>query len=316
MKTEQTPHKHEYVRIEDAINYSLEQAEKDQNPIQGIPSGFPTLDRLTRGWMEGDLAIIGGRPGSGNTALALSMARNAAEEYHVPTAYFSFGTSYLDIADRLIVSESGIPMEMLHGLSKMGKDRWQRLELSLKKLSRSPLYLDGTPAALRGDELLVEFQTIVERLVEEAKVKLIFVDGFQATIPDWVMIDPDNESLAHYCRKSLRMFKQLAGRYEASIVVLSRVGGALKPDYPGPFLQDLDIYCRQAAEFADKIILLHRPSLCGFSSEGDVNTLELRLVHNRNGRTGTVELRFDSDRIRVVNPEELHASSEQDVFDY
>lgn len=307
---------HEYVRIVDAINYALEQAEKDQNPVQGIPSGFPALDRLTRGWMEGDLVIIGGRPCSGNTALALSMARNAAEEFQVPTAYFSFGTSCLYITDRLIVSESGIPMEMLHGLSKMGKDRWQQLELALRKLSRSPLYLDDTPAALRGEYLLTEFQTIADRLVAEEKVKLIFVDGFQATIPDWVMWDPDNESLAHYCRKSLRMFKGLAGQYGAAIVVLSRVGGTLKPDDPGPFLPDLDLYCRQASEFADKIILLHRPTLCGFSSEGDVNTLELRLVHNRNGRTGTVDLRFDCDRIRVVNPEDLHASSEEDVFDY
>ena len=120
-----------------------------------------------------------------------------------PTAYFSFGTPFLDLSDRLIVSESGIPMQKLHGASKMENEEWQRLESSLKKLSRSPLYLDCTPAGIQGECLLSEFKSKADRLSGEAGVKLFFVDGFQATIPDWVQWEPD--SLAHYSRKSLRL---------------------------------------------------------------------------------------------------------------
>ena len=91
----------ECIRIGDAINYSLDQAERDQNPILGTPSGFLDLDKLTKGWRNGDLIVLGGRPCTGKTALALTMARNAAVSFGVPTAYFSYGTSCLDIADRL-----------------------------------------------------------------------------------------------------------------------------------------------------------------------------------------------------------------------
>ena len=300
MKAQHPSHTHDYIWIADAINCSLAHTERDQNPVFGIPSGFPSLDRLTKGWGEGDLVVIGGRPCSGNTALALSMARNAAVDFSVPTAYFSFGTPFLDLSDRLIVSESGIPMQKLHGASKMENEEWQRLESSLKKLSRSPLYLDCMPAGIQGECLLSEFKSKADRLAGETGVKLFFVDGFQATIPDWVQWEPD--SLDHYSRKNLRLLKDFARFYGAVIVVLTNIGRPKGTRYPGPFLKDLDGYCPHAEDFADKIILLHRPALHGLVPDEERDALELRLVQNRNGRTGTAELLFDSERIRVVEP--------------
>jgi replicative DNA helicase len=44
----------------------------------GIPSGFSELDRLTGGFQESDLVIIGARPSMGKTAFALNIALHAA----------------------------------------------------------------------------------------------------------------------------------------------------------------------------------------------------------------------------------------------
>ena len=45
-----------------------------------IPSGFSDLDQILGGLQRSDLLILAARPGLGKTALALSIARNAARD--------------------------------------------------------------------------------------------------------------------------------------------------------------------------------------------------------------------------------------------
>nr|WP_255453293.1 DnaB-like helicase C-terminal domain-containing protein [Paracoccus shanxieyensis] len=47
-----------------------------------IQSGISTLDAIIPGFFPGELTILGGRPGSGKSAVALSMALNAARQGH------------------------------------------------------------------------------------------------------------------------------------------------------------------------------------------------------------------------------------------
>lgn len=293
------------VRIVEAINTSLEQAARSQGPTLGIPSGFPTLDRLTRGWSAGDLVVIGGRPGTGTTALALGMARNAAVDFGVPTAFFSLESTVLEMTDRLIVSESGIPMEKLHGERAMQEDDWQRMEASLKRLSEAPLYLDDTPPGLPPEYRISEFQSQAEPLAKDRKVKLFVIDNLQATVPDWTGWEP--ECLAHECRKTLHFLKRTAESLGAAVIVLTSLGRPVRKGITWPTLKDFDEYCPNAEDFADKIILLHKASFPDLSKETDDGTeglLMASLVLNRKGRTGAVCLSFDQERIRVENPEE------------
>ena len=240
------------------------------------------------------------------------MARNAAVDFSIPTAYFSFGTPCLDIVDRLIVAETGISMETLHGGAKMNQADWQRLESSLRKLSSSPLYLDGTSAGIPGEFLLGEFKCKADRLASEMNVKLFLVDGFEETIPDCGQWEP--ESLAHEIRKDLQQLKDFAKYFGAAIVVLSREGRPTQQKYPGPIKKELDCNCSDVYDYADKIIRLHRPSICGSGQDGDMSIMELRLVQNKGGRTGAVCLSFDQERIRVENPEDGFSTAERFHF--
>lgn len=291
------------VSIGDAINRSLEQAERDQHPDLGIPSGFPSLDRLTNGWMPGELIIIGGRPCTCKTALALSMARNAAVEFGIPTAYLSHKTPVLELTDRLIVSESGIPMEKLHGYDKMENEDWQQMEAALKKLSKAPLYLDDSARAFPEEYLMNELQKRLEYLVKEKGVKLVFVDSLQETIPGWAGYE--SEQIAHHCRKNLHYFKLQAESYGVTIVVLTLVDRITRRKFAAPVLRDLDGYCPYAEDHADRILLLDMPGLYGlypdYNAEGD-EPLEVRLALNKNGRTGEIGLSFDRKRICVTDP--------------
>lgn len=296
---------HHPVKVGDAINLSLELAEREQNSALGIPSGFPCLDRLTRGWKAGELVVLGGRPCSGKTAIALRMARNAAVDFGVPTVYLSHGLTVTEITDRLIVSESGIPMEKLRGEKKMQAEDWHQMESSLKRLSDAPLYLEDTPVGMSGEYRLGEFKAIADELIHGHGVRLVFVDDLQTTIPDWVGFDGD--CFARENRKNLHFLKEMAKDYDVTIVVLTNVERPKMRKYSGPGMMDLESYCPCAEDYADKIILLHRPRLIGFNNDGGkevAEPLSVALVKNKNGRTGILELPFDSNRILVMNPDE------------
>ena len=43
-------------------------------PQKGFDTGFPHLDRMTKGFKEGDLVILSGLTGNGKTTFAISLA--------------------------------------------------------------------------------------------------------------------------------------------------------------------------------------------------------------------------------------------------
>lgn len=298
MKSTHPSHTHEYVWIGDAINLSLNQAEKDQNLVQGIPSGFPSLDRLTHGWNGGELTVFAARPAIGKTAFSLGIARNAAVDFGVPTLYFSLELPTIALTDRLIVSETGIPMAKLHGKDKLFSEDWSRMEESLRMLSNAPLYFDDT-AGLTTEQ----FRQRVADLSARKGVKLVIVDHFH------LVCGGEKETFSNRHQEEeavMRCLKEAASAFGVSVIVLTYLKRPLRRNYSGPVLTDLYDYCPATEEYADKIILLDRPLLYSLSasSEGRTDAMQLRLVKNKNGRTGTVELVFDRERVRVVNPEE------------
>lgn len=55
----------------------VEAIEWEDNPVKGLSTGFPDLDRILR-LMPGNLIIIAGRPSMGKTALAMNIAEHVA----------------------------------------------------------------------------------------------------------------------------------------------------------------------------------------------------------------------------------------------
>ena len=52
----------------------IEDMRNRQEDITGVPTGFPSLDKLTYGWQPTDLIILAARPSVGKTAFALNLA--------------------------------------------------------------------------------------------------------------------------------------------------------------------------------------------------------------------------------------------------
>ena len=279
------------IKIGDAINSTLEIVEKDQNAFFGIPSGYKSLDRLTHGWQEGELIVVGARPAVGKTAFALSLARNTAVDFGIPTAYFSLEMSTVMLTRRLIVAESGIRHEKMRGDEKLTAEDWFQMEYSLSKLSEAPLYIDDT-SALTTDE----FMNKVKDLIILYDVKLIIVDYIH-------LMSGRNQTRASREKDDevIECLKETALKFRISIIAISFIKRPIRKNYIRPILPDLDSYCPAAVDYADKIILLHRPSfLSSDPCEGKMDTIEVDLAKNDVGDIGSVALFLDKERVRVV----------------
>ena len=77
--------------------------------LRGVTSGFPALDNKLSGFQKSDLIILGARPSTGKTSLALDMARGAARAGH-KVGIFSLEMSREQVIDRVISAESGVPL--------------------------------------------------------------------------------------------------------------------------------------------------------------------------------------------------------------
>ena len=283
-----------YVDIGDAVNRSMQriQAQQKAQGLTGIPSGFPTLDGITMGWQPGNLIIIGARPSHGKTAIGLNMARFAAVEQGIPTAFFSLEMTDMELADRLIATESGLPSDMLKGKTKMKNDDWQYLEESIRRLSKAPLYIDET-----GAIGITEFTSKAKRMVIEKGVKIIFVDYLQ------LMTTP-NVNAAYreqVVSEASRQLKATAKELKIPIIAMAQLNRNIVvrqgSSMGRPQLSDL----RDSGSIeqdADIVLFIHRPGLLGLTEDPD--TAELIIAKHRAGRLANIDMHFLGDQVLFV----------------
>src|ERR1700712_5560036 len=152
-------------RIEDMRN-------RDED-ITGVPSGFPSLDKLTYGWQPTDLIVLAARPSVGKTAFALNLARSAALHPTKPTpvVFFSLEMSSGQLVQRILSAESEIWLEKITRGKLEEHEMKQLYKRGIERLSKAPIYIDDT-AALN----IFELRAKCRRLKNKHNVGLIIID--------------------------------------------------------------------------------------------------------------------------------------------
>ena len=289
------------------INDALREVEKNQNNsgLSGVPSGFPSLDRITQGWQKSDLIILAARPSVGKTAFALNLARNAAVDHNMPVAVFSLEMSALQLVMRLMTTESGLPADKLKGGVKLDPWDWQQLETRLASLSKAPLYIDDTPSIP-----LMEFRTKVKRLVKSKDVRLVIVDYLQLMQGPVELRGLREQEVAAISRTLKATAKELSvpiiALSQLSRNAVQRTGGTGKPQ-----LSDL----RESGSIeqdADMVIFIHRPDYLGLSESPDgKEATQIIIAKHRNGEVCDIDMLFKADQVRFVEPgDSLSAQAE------
>ena len=281
------------MKADELISLAKRKIEEISNKegLSGVPTGFLELDKLTSGFQSSDLITIGGRPGMGKTALALSMARNMSVDYNVAVAFFSLEMASVQLITRLISSETGLSSEKLRA-GKLAKHEWEQLHVKVKRLEKAPIFIDDTPE--------ISIEDIIEKtnkFVEEYDIKVIFLDYLQLiTISSKNVNVANREQEISYIIKKL---KSLAKRLDMPIVLLSQLnrsvetrGGSKRPiltDYrdSGTIEEDSDIVC-----------FLYRPEYYKIEEWDDEECsptdgqAELNIAKHRNGGLDNIRLKF------------------------
>lgn len=282
--------------IGSVINQALDRLDKmqSQEGLSGIPSGFATLDKITNGWQRSDLIILAARPSVGKTAFSLNIARNAAVDHNIPVAFFSLEMSSIQLANRLMTTESGLSADKIKGGVKLENDEWTLLEQSIKRLQSAPFYVDETPGLP-----IMEFRSKVKSLVKQKGVRLVIVDYLQ------LMQGPsDSKGMREQEVAAIsRMLKATAKELNVAIIALSQLSRNSVQRQGGngkPILSDL----RESGSIeqdADMVIFIHRPDFLGLS-EGpqDKEKTQIIIAKHRNGETKDIDMLYKGERLKFV----------------
>jgi replicative DNA helicase len=150
-----------------------ELAGRTDEEIFGVPTGFIDLDRMLGGLQNSDLLILAGRPGTGKTAMLLTIAHNAALIHKKRVAIFSLEMSNEQVVQRMISQETGIDSHRLR-TGKLNEDDWSVFTHAIEVLSDTKIHLDDTPALTP-----LQLRTKCRRLHMEYGIDLIILDYLQ-----------------------------------------------------------------------------------------------------------------------------------------
>ncbi len=257
--------------------------------LTGVPSGFTALDDITGGWQKSELTIIAARPGMGKTAFVVSSMRNAAVEHNKAVAIFSLEMSATQLMLRMISAEAEIDSEKLRK-GTLEAHEWQQLHHRLDNLSKSPIFIDDTPALS-----ILELRAKCRRLKAQYDIQMVIIDYLQ------LMSGDDGTGASGNREQEIatisRSLKNLSKELNVPVLALSQLSRAVETrgGDKRPQLSDL----RESGSIeqdADMVIFLYRPEYYKITEGENGNSTEglgeVIIAKNRAGTLETIPLQF------------------------
>ncbi|MEX0940696.1 MAG: replicative DNA helicase [Candidatus Babeliales bacterium] len=247
--------------------------------ITGVASGFKRLDEMTSGFQKGDFIVLAARPSMGKTALALSLASQAAN-HGFSIGFFSLEMSAEQLTLRLLSMQASIAHQHIRNAS-ISSDEW--------------LELTNVAAHLAGLKLFIDDTAMLSVMDLRAKARKLKIEhGLDFLVVDYLQLLSTNkrhENRHQEVSEISRSLKALAKELEIPIISLSQLSRAVDSRVDKrPMLSDL----RESGAIeqdADLIMFLYRDIVYNPDTENP-SLAELIVGKQRNGPTGTLYLNF------------------------
>ena len=293
---------------------------KNPAELTGLPTGFPSIDRMTGGLKGGQLIIIAARPAMGKSVFGMNIVRNicklpefcepeqpekpepapapqpdgdvlsalaALVESHRKTgkwcAVFSLEMSSEQVATRLLAAEANINVSALSKADITQADT-PRLLAGTQSLSRCHIVIDDT-ASLS----LAALKSRIRRIANERNVGCILVDYLG-------LIDAGtgDSNMAYAIGRISRALKVLAKEMDIPVLLLVQLSRKVEErEDHHPQLADL----RDSGSIeqdADVVMMIYREEV--YRPEANNHgRAEILLRKVRQGETGTVPCTFSGE---------------------
>ncbi len=272
----------------------------DSESYRGISTGIGLLDNTITGLNRSDLIILAARPGMGKTSFALNIAKYAATKCKKRVAFFSLEMGKEQLASRLLATEGCVSGTKLRS-GKISNEEWTRLIEAADVLSKSEIYLDGTPGISVSD--------VRAKLRRLKNVDLVIIDYLQI-----MRSTKRTDSRVQEVSEMTRNLKILAKELDIPVMTLSQLSRDSekrgKKEHR-PQLSDL----RDSGSIeqdADIVLFLYREDYYDEQSDknpetSDKNSGECIVAKNRHGETRTVPLHWQGEFMRFTAEETDHA---------
>ncbi|HMI61563.1 MAG TPA: replicative DNA helicase [Puia sp.] len=269
----------------------IEDLRHKQDEITGVPSGFPSLDKITYGWQPTDLIILAARPAVGKTAFALNLARNAALHPTKPTgvAFFSLEMGSAQLVQRILSAEAEIFMEKIARGRLEEHEMKQLYKKGIDRLAKAPIFIDDTPALN-----IFELRAKCRRLKNKHNIGFIIIDYLQ-------LMSGSNDNKGGNREQEIsqisRALKGLAKELQVPIIALSQLSRAVESRKEGEKIPQLSDLRESGAieQDADMVMFLYRPEYYGITAnemgESNKGETHVKIAKHRNGSLDTVKLR-------------------------
>lgn len=287
--------------------------------INGLTTGFDSINKITQGFHPGDMIIVAARPSVGKTALALNFAYRAANRTNKPVAIFSLEMPAEQLITRLIGTESSVSLSKITTGNLVGVDR-AKVANAIYKIGQLPIFIDDSP----NGKLMDIIAKSRKLQANNPDLGLIIID-YLGLISSGSTKSTDSRQ--EEVRKASLALKALARELKVPVIVVSQLSRSVEQrgENKRPILSDL----RDSGSIeqdADVVMLLYRedyykdsksPSnagdkkmknlsgterfemvkeqkekITGESMAGDVSFVEVNIAKNRNGQTGKSYLFF------------------------
>lgn len=287
-KISQTHSAKDFIPIKDTLVESferLDELQKNQGDLRGVPSGFQDLDNLLAGMQKSNLIILAARPGMGKTAFALNITQNITVKYKKKVGFFSLEMSKEELVDRLLVAQADIDAWKLK-TGRLNQQDFLKISDAMGVLADASLYIDDTPGLS-----IYEMRTKARRLMSEHEIDLIVVDYLQ------LAHGKTADNRVQEVSEISQGLKNIARELRIPILSLSQLSRAVESrGEKRPQLSDL----RESGAIeqdADVVMFLYR------KDEDIREQVSLRVAKHRNGPLGEIDLFFRGDRIKFFGME-------------
>ena len=299
--------------------------------VNGLTTGFDSINKITQGFHAGDMIIVAARPSVGKTALALNFAYRAANRTNKPVAIFSLEMPAEQLVTRLIGTESSVSLSKITTGNLMGVDR-AKVANAIYKIGQLPIYIDDSP----NGKLMDIIAKSRKLQANEPELGLIIIDYLGLVSSG---SSRSSDSRQEEVRKASLALKALARELRVPVIVVSQLSRSVEQrgENKRPILSDL----RDSGSIeqdADVVMLLYREDyykdsknpnnagekkmknlsgserfemvkeqkekITGESMVGDVSFVEVNIAKNRNGQTGKSYLFFYKSFGRFDEPSE------------
>jgi replicative DNA helicase len=264
-----------------------------EGSLPGIPTGFSDLDALLAGLKQGDVIVIGGRPGMGKTSLGETIAEyNAARGRAV--GFLSMEMSRHQLNNRTLAAYTGIPYQRLAMRKFKGDHEWSLYQEALSETGRWPYVIDDTPGLTP-----LQAETILQRMVWEHGIELAIIDYVQLMQNDGRKFSGKDNRVAEVTYIS-NCLKTTARKLNLPLIELAQLSRAVEQRADKrPQQSDL----RESGSLeqdADVIIFPYREAYYTPDTlQG--NKTELHIAKHRNGPTGMIDVIWLPEKMRYGN---------------